>query len=125
MDKFGNKTGGRVKGSVNKETVAKKLLQENLWDKVSGKMVGEGIDRCFHELNKLSGEKFVYAYMGLLEYFKPKLQRSTLSNDPDNPIVPPQLYIVPAGANIPLATSEAQIDGNKDPRFSGENTTQG
>ena len=112
----GQKTGGRKAGTPNKDTLVKELLVENLWDKVSGLVTSEGIDKCWLELNKMSGKDYVYGFLSLMEYFKPKLQRSTLSNDPDNPITP-TLIVVPTGAQLPLATTETQIDGDKDPRY--------
>lgn len=77
---------GKPKGAKNRETIVKEALMNNLWDQVSGKMTGEGIDRCFNEMQKLDGKDYVYAFLSMLEYFKPKLNRTTLSGDEDNPL---------------------------------------
>lgn len=74
----GNKAGGRSKGAKNKTTLAKELIQNNLWDEVSGWVTGEGVQKCKEEMMTLEGKDFVYSYMQFLEYFKPKLQRTTL-----------------------------------------------
>lgn len=76
MARDGTKTGGRVKGSINKDTIAKQLVYNNLWDEVADKVTGEGIRKCWEEMNKLTGGDFVKAYLALAEYFKPKLSRS-------------------------------------------------
>ena len=85
MARDGTKTGGKVVGSKNKVTLAKELLNNNLWDTVSGRVTNEGIEKCWNELSKLEGKDYVFAFMQFLEYFKPKLQRTTLEGG-DKPI---------------------------------------
>lgn len=82
---FQKGAGGRKPGAKNKETIAKELLRSSLWDKVAGKMTEEGIEKCWTELMTLEGKDFVYAFNTLLEYFKPKLTRTTLEGG-DKPI---------------------------------------
>lgn len=78
MARNGIKSGGKVKGSKNKVTIAKEILHDSLWDKVSHKVTNEGIDRCWDEMSKLEGRDYVMSFMQFLEYFKPKLQRTTV-----------------------------------------------
>ena len=49
------------------------------WEAISEYMVGEGLARFSEEIQKLPGEKFIYTYMQLLEYFKPKLARQEVT----------------------------------------------
>jgi len=81
----GIKSGGKVVGSKNKVTLTKELLHNNLWDEVSNRVTGEGINRCWDEMSKLKGKDYVMSFMQFLEYFKPKLQRTTLEGG-DKPI---------------------------------------
>lgn len=76
MARDGTKTGGRVKGSINKDTVAKQLVYNSLWDEVADKVTNEGVQKCWAEMNKLSGGEYVKAFLAFSEYFKPKLSRS-------------------------------------------------
>lgn len=73
--------GGRPKGAINKETAVKQLIQQSLWDKVGERLTNEGIDRAWDELSTLRGEKYLNGIMALMEYFKPKLNRTELKTD--------------------------------------------
>lgn len=70
-------TAGKPKGP-NKRTLILNTFAETI--------VTEGTDRFNEELSKLKGKDYVYAFMNLMEYVKPKLQRVTMQGDPDNPI---------------------------------------
>jgi len=83
--------GGRPKGAKNKLTLAKEVLNNNLWDKIGEKITGEGIDKCWRELNTLDGKDYVYSFLALMEYFKPKLSRTTLEGG-DKAIEVKQLF---------------------------------
>lgn len=61
------KTGGREVGVTNK----KKLLI----DAFAMSVCDGGMERFQEELEKLSGKDYVYAYLTLFEYVKPKLSR--------------------------------------------------
>ena len=66
--KQGNKLGGRTVGTKTKKTKQWELLGEKITDHYT-KRVDEYMDG-------LEGKAFFEAYCNLLEYFKPKLQRS-------------------------------------------------
>lgn len=68
---------GKPKGA-NKRT----LLLKNFAQII----VEQGTDKFNEELDKLKGKDYVYAFMNLMEYVKPKLQRVTMETDPDNPM---------------------------------------
>ena len=78
------KTGGRKKGAGNKKTAILDAF---------AKTVCEGGAEKFHkELMKLKGQQFVYAYLAMFEYVKPKLSRTEAKveatiNLTDQPIV--------------------------------------
>lgn len=62
------KTGGRTKGAGNKKT--------EQWEQFSEYCLNGGLERFKQELNTLDGEKYVNAFLSLLEYHKPKLART-------------------------------------------------
>ena len=65
-----SKIGGRSKGTKNKKT----LLLESF----AKTIVEDGMEKFQEELMKLRGKSFITAYLDLLEYVKPKLQRSSI-----------------------------------------------
>jgi hypothetical protein len=67
FEKGKGKTGGRAKGIKNK----KHLLLESFAKSV----IEGGMEKFQSELNKLSGIKYVHAYLALYEYVSPKLRR--------------------------------------------------
>ena len=69
---------GRPKGAVSK----KRLVLDNFVNIV----IEEGTERFNQELNSLEGKDFVQSYLTLLEYARPKLARTTLEGDANNPI---------------------------------------
>lgn len=66
------KFGGRKKGIPNKKK------KSDQWDYFSNYCIKGGLIRFRKELNKLKGKQYVDAFLTLLEYHKPKLQRSEL-----------------------------------------------
>lgn len=78
MSKFQKGEGGRPKGAQNKET---KKLRQFLAD-----VLDNNQERFEEELLSLEGEKFVQAFSNLLEYCTPKLQRTELTGDVENPV---------------------------------------
>lgn len=72
------KTGGKKKGTVNKKTA---VLDSFAKDVVEG-----GAEKFQQELSKLKGQQYVYAYLTLFEYVRPKLSRMTLEGDADKPV---------------------------------------
>jgi hypothetical protein len=49
-------------------------------------MVNEGAEKFKEELMGLKGQAFVISYNNALEYFQPKLNRTTLLGDEDSPL---------------------------------------
>jgi hypothetical protein len=78
FEKGKNKTGGRTKGKSNKKTEQWELLGESI--------ANQHTEKFNSILDKLEGREFINAYLQTLEYFKPKLQRTELAGDKDNPI---------------------------------------
>jgi hypothetical protein len=75
--KSGN-PNGRPQGAVSQ----KRLLIDNFVNII----IEEGTERFNQELNSLEGKDFVQSYLTLLEYARPKLARTTLEGDANNPI---------------------------------------
>jgi len=75
--KSGN-PNGRPQGAVSQ----KRLVLDNFVNII----IEEGTDRFNQELNSLEGKDFVQSYLILLEYARPKLARTTLEGDANNPI---------------------------------------
>lgn len=84
----GNKFAGSRKGIPNKKT--------EQWDTFSEYCLDGGLEKFKNELDTLKGEKYINAFLALLEYHKPKLARTTLEGDKDNPInMAPIIQILP------------------------------
>ena len=64
----GNKLGGRTEGAKNKKTAQ--------WEAFAEYCVNGGLKRFEQELNSLEGKDYVNSFLNLLEYHKPKLQRT-------------------------------------------------
>lgn len=67
-----------------------KTAKVQQWEKLGEYITGELTEKVLAYINTLPPEKQFQAYMDLLEYFKPKLQRSEIKADPDtvlNPII--------------------------------------
>ena len=75
----GYKTGGRQVGTLNKKTV---VLQTFLQAVAQG-----GHDKFKREIMKLNGKEYVEAYLKMIEYIAPKLQRSTVMQSNDKTVV--------------------------------------
>lgn len=61
------KTGGRSGGGKNRKTL--------LLDTFAASICDGGMEKFNEELYKLDGKDFIYAYLTLFEYVKPKLSR--------------------------------------------------
>lgn len=82
------KTGGRKEGSINKKTAQ--------WEAFTEYCLNGGLEKFELELQLLKGEKFVNAFLALLEFHKPKLARTTLEGDADKPLyISPNIIIKP------------------------------
>lgn len=82
---------GRRSGSENKET---KKLRQFLAD-----VLDNNQQRFEQELLALESKDFIAAYSNLLEYCTPKLQRTELTGDKENPV---QAVFKVAGQEIPF-----------------------
>jgi len=64
----GNKHGNGNKGAKHKKTKE--------WEALAKDILGDGATRFKDAIGNLSDEKYINAYMQVLEYFQPKLQRT-------------------------------------------------
>lgn len=69
---------GKPKGAKNESTLIKEKVGLTSWDTMCNMIVNEGIDKYMEELFKLKGKDFIFGYTALIEYVKPKLNRTTL-----------------------------------------------
>jgi hypothetical protein len=72
----GNK--GKPKGTKHTTTLIKEKLGLSTWETMGEWLMNEGLDRYKLEMESLSGKDFIFAHNTLVEYFKPKLNRTTL-----------------------------------------------
>lgn len=75
---------GKQKGTVSAKTI--------FWNEMKDFMVNEGAQKFKEELMKLKGSQFVNSYSAALEYFQPKLSRTTLDGDKDKPLFPSIIF---------------------------------
>jgi hypothetical protein len=78
----GKRPAGRGKGTKNKRTELRESIGINTWDQIEDYLVNEGAEKLISSMRELRPGQFVYAYTGLLEYFRPKLSRQQLSAAP-------------------------------------------
>lgn len=76
----------KKKGTKNRRTVVKQAIGIENWNQLQNWLETTGIQKATKELHKLKGRAYIMAYEALLEYVKPKLQRTTLVGDPKQPI---------------------------------------
>ena len=75
----GNTFGkGRPKGAKNTRT--------EQWEEFSAWFLTEGMSKLEREMAMLEGKDYIVTVKDLLEYFKPKLARTELAGDSENPI---------------------------------------
>lgn len=70
----GVKTGGRVKGSVNKKTAEQKSRAERILQLIDDKYFEQDIKR-------LTAAQRMILYSSMMEYVAPKLSRTTLNGN--------------------------------------------
>jgi hypothetical protein len=76
----------RPKGSKNKKTLLKEALGLKSWDQLKEFVESNGIEKCILEIQKLRGAAYVYAFLSLTEYVKPKLARTEVKVDPESEV---------------------------------------
>ena len=77
--KPGERKAGRQQGTKNKKTMLKESIGIDTWQQVENYLVTEGAEKLIDSMRQLKPGQFVYAYTGLLEYFRPKLSRQQLT----------------------------------------------
>lgn len=65
-------SGGREKGVANKKT--------QMWNELGEFIVNEGADKYLEHLKVLEPDKYMERFERVLEYFKPKLSRTTVDD---------------------------------------------
>jgi hypothetical protein len=83
----GNKFAGSRKGVKNKKT--------EQWESFCEYLTNGGIERAQQELHALEGKDFINAIIALLEFTKPKLARTVIVGDKENPIT---VNMMPVGS---------------------------
>lgn len=68
-----NNPSGRPSGTKNKKTLE--------WEALGEAITSKHAERLNIELAKLEGKEFIQSYAQILEYFKPKLQRTELKSE--------------------------------------------
>jgi hypothetical protein len=76
----------RPKGSKNKRTILKEAIGLKNWDQLKGFVETHGLEKCIKELSKMKAGSYVYAFLALTEFVKPKLARTEVAGDPDQPV---------------------------------------
>jgi len=78
FEKGRKKTGGKQKGAKDKKTIA--------WENIGSYLINEGANRAKEIMMNSNDRQFMFYFETLLEYFKPKLARTELTGDKENPI---------------------------------------
>jgi hypothetical protein len=73
---------GRPKGTKNKKT--------EQWEVLGASIMNEHTEKFNNEMSKLQGEKFMDMYIKVLEYFKPKQNRTDITTGGEK-INPPKI----------------------------------
>ena len=76
MGKFDSNTAKEA-GKKSKRGVSEKV---RFWNELKDYITEKGADKFKAELMKLSGKDFINTYVSVLEFFKPKLQRSQVES---------------------------------------------
>jgi hypothetical protein len=84
---FTSETAPKGRGaSKHRVTKIKEAIGLSGWERLCEYIKNEGADKLVVEMAKLSGKDYINALSTLAEYVKPKLQRTTLVGDPDQPL---------------------------------------
>ncbi len=79
--KAGDNRPRKPKGTKDGKTLIKEKVGLTSWDTMCNMIVNEGIDKYIEELFKLKGKDFIFGYTALIEYVKPKLQRTSIDGN--------------------------------------------
>lgn len=79
------KMGGRQLGTPNKKT--------EQWELFTRYLLEGGLQKLEQELMALSGKDYVNAMVNLLEYHKPKLNRSEMTGPGGSDLIPPTTVV--------------------------------
>jgi hypothetical protein len=82
FEKGHNKVGGKQKGSKNKRTLQ--------WDTLGEAITNEHTERFNEVLNDMDDDKFADTFIKVLEYFKPKQNRTDITSGGEK-INPPKI----------------------------------
>lgn len=74
-------------GTKHKTTLAKEAIGVKNWEDLKDFIDNKGVEKCIDELLKMKQGYYVSAFLSLCEFVKPKLQRTTIAGDKDEPIV--------------------------------------
>lgn len=75
------------KGAKHKATILKESVGLNSWEKLKSFIENEGAEKLVDEMQDMTGKNYVIAYSTLAEFIKPKLQRTTVVGEEDQPLV--------------------------------------
>lgn len=79
MARNGIKSGGRQKGSLNKNTVEEKDRAARVLDLIEAEFLED-------DIRALSPHQRMMLYSDMMEYKSPKLARTTIVGDPNEPL---------------------------------------
>lgn len=74
---FSKGNTGKPKGAKHEKTLLKEKVGLTTWETMGDWLLNEGLDRYKAEMLTLKGKDFIFAHNTLVEYFKPKLNRTT------------------------------------------------
>lgn len=77
----------KKKGTKARKTILKESLGLKGWEKLNSFLQHEGAEKMVKTMANLSEKDFAWAYGQMLEFIKPKLNRTTHTGDPNNPII--------------------------------------
>lgn len=84
---FTKKSAPKGKGSAKRtSTKIKEAIGLDGWENLCSYIKTEGSSKLQEEMSKLKGKDYITAFSSLVEYVKPKLQRTTVAGDPESPL---------------------------------------
>lgn len=105
---FKEGNNGKPKGAKHQRTKLKEALGIKNWEQLKDYVEGKGLEKCIDELQKQKGGDFIYAYLTLAEFVKPKLARTTIVGDKDQPMQG-ELKITVVTSTVPVSESEEDV----------------